>query len=812
MEKMLQDLKYGLRQLRKSPGFSAIAIITLALGIAINATMFSLVSAFLLRRPPGHEPERVAVVTSIDPSRVFQPDTAAVSAPNYLAWREANHVFDDIAAADEYRSMNLTLQRESQVLNSAAVSPNYFSIIGVTPQFGRTFAVGEDQAGKDRVVILSHDLWEKHFASDPLLIGRTIRLDREPFTVVGIMPESFRFLGFTPQVWTPLVLSKDQTVAARKNRFLFLFGRLKSGVNIEQAHAEFVTLADHAAQMFPESDKGFGVAVRTLPDFLIYDFGIRSGLAVLMTTVAFVLLIACANVAGLLLARAAGRRKEFAIRGALGAGRLRIIRQLLTEGFAISLFGGGLGVVLSYWGIRLVRASMTFNDAIQAVPLALDLNVLLFTAGISIISAVLCGLAPAWKGSRTEVATNLKDETRAASAGRAHTRLRTAMVSGEIALALFLLVGVGLLVREIFVIEHQNLGFRPDHLLTANVTLDNARYKDNSEQINFVRDLLPRLQNAPGVQAVAAVSELPATGPGRVSIRIKDQADIAVNQQQSALHFVITPDYFRTAGIGVLGGRAFTETDNASAPRVVLVNQEFVHRFLHDQQPVAKQIRTDEDAEKPEWMEIVGVVSNVKSYSEGPRDEPEIYESFLQRPQSSFSLMLRTTSDPNGVVSDLRAAVAQLDSDLPLDRVKSMASVIESQKAGNVFFVRVLAIFAFMALLLAAIGIYGLIAYSVGQRTHEIGIRMALGAKSQDVLRMVLGEGIKMAAIGGAVGVAMALPLPKLFDAIFVDMHVSEPRLYVAVPIVILIVALIATYIPARRAARVNPMSALRQE
>ena len=556
MEKMLQDLKYGLRQLRKSPGFSAIAIITLALGIAINATMFSLVSAFLLRRPPGHEPERVAVVTSIDPSRTFQPDTAAVSAPNYLAWREANHVFDDMAAADEYRSINLTLQRQSQVLSSAAVSPDYFNIIGVTPQFGRTFTAGEDQAGRDRVVVLSHELWEKHFASDASLIGRTIRLNREPFTVVGIMPESFRFLGFTPQVWTPLVLTNDQTVAARKNRFLFLFGRLKPGVNIEEAHAEFVTLAKRAEEMFPESDKGFGVAVRTLPDFLIYDFGIRSGLAVLMTTVAFVLLIACANVAGLLLARAAGRRKEFAIRGALGAGRLRIIRAIAHRRIGYFLFGGGLGVVLSYWGIQLVRASMTFNDAIQAVPLTLDLNVLLFAAGISIISAVLCGLAPAWKGSRTDVATNLKDETRAASAGRAHTRLRTAMVSGEIALALFLQVGVGLLVREIFVIEHQNLGFRPDHLLTANVTLDNARYQGNSEQINFVRDLLPRLQNAPGVQAVAVVSELPATGPGRGSIRIKDQTDIAVNQQQSALHFVVTPDYFRTSGIGVLGGRA----------------------------------------------------------------------------------------------------------------------------------------------------------------------------------------------------------------------------------------------------------------
>jgi predicted permease len=813
METIVQDLRYGLRQLRKNPGFATIAVLTLALGIAVNATMFSLVSAIVLRRPPGREPERVAVVTSVDPAQGFQADATPVSVPNYLAWRDANHVFADMAAADEYRTVSLTSAGHSEALHSAAVSPNYFSVLSVAPQLGRTFQSGEDQPGQDHVVVLSHELWEQRFGADASLIGRTIRLNREPYTVIGVMPASFRLMGFIEKVWTPLVLTPtDQTSAARKDRSLYLFARLKPGVPLKQAHAELATLARRAEQSFPEIEKGWGAMVRTLPDFLVYSFGIRSALAVLMTTAAFVLMIACANVAGLLLARAAGRRKEMAIRCALGAGRLRVIRQLLTEGLLIALLGGGVGLLLAHWGIRVIRSTMNFNEAVTALPLSLDGNVLLFAAGLSLVSAVLCGLAPSLSASRTDITTNLKDESRSASPSLSHSRLRTVMVAGEIALALFLLVGAGLLFRGLFVVEHQDLGFKAGHLLTASLTLDNARYEDGSQQARFVQDLISRLQHLPGVEAVAAVSDLPATGPGSVTFHIKGQPDEPTSQGLTALDFVITPDYLRTAGIPLLHGRTFTAADDRTTPSVVLVNQKFVERYLRDQEALGKQIQLAVNGGPPGWSEIVGVVGNVKSYSDANRDEPEVYEPFLQRPESSFFLMLQAASDPGMLAPDLRITVAQMDVDLPLARVMTMPDVIESQRAGNPLFLGVLSCFALLALILAAIGIYGLIAYSVGQRAHEIGIRMALGAKTQDVLRMVLGEGLRMTAIGTVVGLVMALPLPKVFVAIFFDLHISEPRVYFFVPIAILMVSLLATYVPARRAARADPMSALRQE
>jgi predicted permease len=811
LEILFQDLRYAARALFKNPGFTIAVVVTLALGIAVNATMFSLVSAFLLRRPVVNEPDRVTVVTSINPARGFLPDTNPVSAPNYFAWREANDVFSDASAADHNRSVSLTAQGKPESLPAAAVSSNYFNVLGVTANLGRTFSEGEDQPGRDHVVILSHELWQRRFGSNSSVIGNTVRMNRENYVVIGVMPASFRLLGFTPQLWTPLTLTlADRAAAARKDRNLYVFGRLKPGVSVEQARLEIINLAHRSEQDFPDTEKGWGAAVRTLPDFLVYSFGIRNGLAVMMTAVGFVLMMACANVAGLLLARAAGRQKELGIRIALGAGRLRIIRQLLTEGLLNALLGGAVALVLAWWGINFVGTKMTFNDAISAVPLTLDRNVLLFVLGVSLFSAVLCSLAPALRASRTDINTILKAEGRGASAGRSHSRLRTILVTGEIALALFLLIGTGLLIRGIYLIEQQNLGFQPDQMLTAGVTLDSARYKDPAQQTSFVRDITSRLQHIPGASVVAVASDLPATGPNIVTVQIKGEPDLPTNQALNARDIVVSPAYFSAAEIPVLRGRTFTDMDNDSASPVVVVNQEFVHRLLHDQEPLGKQLRLGVNGPAPKWCEIVGVVANVKNYSEAPDVDPAVFEAFFQRPLSSFSIMVRARTDPNSLSTDLRSAIEQADSDLPLDRVMSMTSVIDLQRGGDVLFLRMLGIFALLALLFAAIGIYGLIAYSVGQRTHEIGIRVALGAGTSQVLRMVLLEGLKMTAIGAALGFALSLALPKVFGAMFTGINFVEPGVYFIVPLAIIAVSMLATYIPARRAASVDPTIALR--
>jgi predicted permease len=811
LEILFQDLRYAVRALFKNPGFTIAVVVTLALGIAVNTTMFSLVSAFLLRRPVVHEPDRVAVVTSINPARGFLPDTNPVSAPNYLAWREGNDVFSDISAADEDRTVSLTAQGKPEALPAAAVSSNYFNVLGVAAHLGRTFSEGEDKPGRDHVVILSHELWERRFGSDASVIASAIRLNRENYVVIGVLPASFRLMGFTPQLWTPLALTvADRSTAARKDRTLYVFARLKSGVTVEQARLEISNLARRSEQDFPETEKGWGAAVRTLPDFLVYTFGIRSALAVMMTAVGFVLLMACANVAGLLLARATGRQKELGIRIALGAGRLRIIRQLLTEGLLNAVLGGGLALLLAHWSIKFVRANMTFNEAISAVPLTLDSNVLFFVLAVSLFSAVLCSLVPALRASRTDINTILKDESRAASAGRSHSRLRTVLVTGEIALALFLLIGTGLLMRGVYLIEHQSLGFQADHLLTAAILLDSARYKDAAQQAYFVRDITARLQHIPGAYAVALTSDLPASGSSSVKVQIKGEPDLPANQARITRDVLVSADYLRTAEIPLLRGRTFTEMDNATASPVVLVNQEFAHRLLHDQEPLGKQLSLSVSGPTAKWCEIVGVVANVKTYSEGTEDDPEVYEALVQRPVPSFSVMVRSRTDPNSVSSELRSAIEQVDAELPLMRVMSMPSVIDRQKGGDVLFVRMMGSFALLALIFAAIAIYGLIAYSVGQRTHEIGIRVALGAGSTQVLRMVLSEGLRMTATGAAVGLALALPLPKVFGAMFTGFGFSEPRLYFIVPLAIIAMSMFATYIPARRAANIDPTIALR--
>lgn len=813
MRTMVQDLIYGIRQLRKNPGFTAVAVITLALGIAVNATMFSLVSAFLLRRPQVHEPDRIVVVSAIDPAQGFHAAASTVSVPNYLAWRDGNNVFTEMAASDDWRTTSLTVQHQTEALHSAAVTPTYFTVLGVTPELGRTFQPGDDKIGQNHVVILSNQLWEQRFGSDPGIVGSTVRLDRETYTVIGVMPAKFNLMGYIPQLWTPLVLTAaDELPAARKDRNLHVFARLKPDASVQQAQAELATFARRAEESFPEIEKGWGIVVRTLPDFLVYDFGVTSGLAIIMTTVGFVLLIACANVSGLLLARTTARRKELAVRSALGAGRLRLVRQLLTEGLLIAVLGGGLGLVWAYWGIQVVRANMRFDPAVSAIAFNLDSNVLLFATCATLVCALLFGLAPALSASRTDITTNLKEDGRAASRSRSHTRFRNAMVTLEIALAMFLLVGSGLLFHAIYLIDRQYLGFQANHLLTARVALDKTRYPDEARQSTFLRGSISQLKELPGVEQVAAASDLPATAPGSVTLHLKDQPEVAANQAPNALDVVVTSDYFQATGTPLLRGRTFSDIDDATAPRVVVVNQKFVERYMNGKEPLGKQITLEVSGATSEPSEIVGVVANVKTHSQSTRDDPEVYEPFLQRPVNNFSLIVRAKGDPNILTSAVRSKMAQMDAGLPLTRVMSMPAVIEAQKGGNPFFLRALGCFAAMALILAAIGIYGLVAYSVGQRIPEIGIRMALGANSRDVLRMVLAEGAKISIIGGLVGLVLALPLPGVFNAMFFDLHAGQPWIYVVVGITILLVAIAATYIPARRAAHVDPMRALRQE
>jgi predicted permease len=813
LESLWADMRFALRQLVKSPGFTLTAVVTLTLGIAVNTTMFSMVSALLMPRLPGRDPQQIVVVSSVDPGGGFQPDVHAVSAPNFVQWRADTRVFADMAAADDGRIGSLvSWQSQPEAISYSAVTPNYFSLFGAEPMLGRNFELSEDQPGRDHVVILSFGLWKQRFHADPSVVGRTLRLDREDYTIVGVMPADFRLLGFTPQLWTPLTLSPaDISPASRNNRYLDLFARPAPGVTLGRARAAMQRFAQQAQQDFPDTEKRWGASVRTLPDYLVYSFGIENALAVIMVMVSFVLLIACANVAGLLLTRATGRQKEMAIRVSLGASRLRIVRQLLTEGLVLAVAGGAAGLLLANPAIRWLSASLQFNEAISAVPVTLDQHVLWFAVCVSLASALVSSLAPALKASRADVQTGLRSESRTASAGRSHTRMRAVLVGGEFAMALFLLIGSALIIRGIYVLEHQKLGFRRDHLLTAGIQLDKARYGDAGQQLQFVRDLLPKLAQIPGVRDAAVTTSLPATFADGVGVVVQGETPLPDNQQRTALDFVVTPGYFDTIGLPLLRGRTFTDADDARAPRVAVVNREFVHRYLHDGNALGKQVQLATGG-APAWSQIIGVVGDLKSHSEETRIDPQIYEVFPQRPAWQFSIVLRTSVDPDSSIPALRRAVASLDPELPLMRTLSMEGVIDSQRNGDPLFTRLLATFALLALLLAAVGIYGLVAYSVSQRTHEIGIRLALGAKSSDVAAMVLREGLLIAAIGSVIGLVLALPLPRLFSSIFFGLHFSTPAVYPLVLAAMLLVGAVAILGPARRAGRIDPTQALRAE
>jgi predicted permease len=814
LEVFFQDLRFGARMLRKNPGFTLVAVLTLALGIAANSTIFSFVSAVLYTRPPVSDPDRLSVVYGLSPIHMWGSGLNPVSAPNYFTWKHENQVFTELAASNPYNSLNLTGGGDPERVSAVRVTANYFSVLGASPEIGRTFAAGEDHEGYNRVVVLSHRLWERKFGSDPGLVGKAIRLNNERYTVIGVMPFQFRLMSFQGEVWTPLVLDESQQgAAARQERDLYLFGRLKPGVTLETAQANVKTLGALAAKNFPETDNGWGANTLSLQEYMIHDFNAGPAFILLLSAVGLVLLIACANISGLMLARATGRSKEMAVRIAIGAGRTRLVRQLMTEALLIAALGAGAGLAFTIAGERVMQAALSFNDAVKLIELKIDWRVLSFTSAIALFSAVLFGLAPALKARSVEIFATLKNESATASSNKKKNRLRSVLVAGEVALAVVLLSGAGILIQGIVEGTRRNMGFDPQRILTAQITLPESRYKQPSAQIQFYRELVSRLSSMPGAKSAAITSVLPGAGPEEIPFRLRGQENLPAGELAHARYCVVSTHYFEASGTTIIAGRDFSAADDAHAPLVALVSQKLAEQFFPHGDAIGSQIRIDSaDAATNPWRTIVGIVQNVKGWPLRFIDDPEIYEPFEQRPMAEAAVMVRGISDANSLAPGLREAVWSIDRDQPIGQLMSLPDILENEVAGDKIMGKMMGTFAVLALALSGLGIYGLVAYTVGQRRREIGIRVALGAGKQSILRLVIMDGLKLALIGVAVGLTCALPLPKAFGSLFQDYHISGGWIFLSVPILITGVAMLACYLPARRASRVDPIVALRYE
>ncbi len=814
VETVWQDFRYGVRILRKEPGFTLVAVLTLALGIGVNTTIFSFVQAFLLRRPPVEDPGRVMMLRSTSPKDISMPDLVSASAPDFLDWRKQANSYSGIAAG-AFDSFTLSGSVEPERVSGAQVSANYFQVLGVATIRGRSFAPGEDQPGHAKVAIMSEHLWRQRFGGSPEAIGRTLRVNGEDFTVIGVAPGRFRMWLFPADVWIPINFKPEQLGAhGRKERFLVVFARLKRGVSQAQAQAEIAGIAQRLAADYPESNKGWGANVLPLQKYMIDVSNTRPAITFLMAAVIFVLLIACSNLANLLLARNTTRQREFAIRAALGAGRSRLARQLLSECLLLSLAGAGLGLAVSVLGLRVLRAQFNWNEyaIIMSREILIDRPVLLFTAAVSVLAALVFGLAPAVQISRSGPAAGLKENSRTTSAGRERRRLQNLLVIGELSLSLILLVGAGLFVRSFIDQLRAAPGFNTQNILTASVSLTGAAYKDPARQSAFYHNVLRQLENQPEVELAAATTDLPFEFPGSASFTVEGQSPAAPSEQPSAGHFLISPNYFRAAQIPLLQGREFTAADNANSAPVVIVNEAFARKYFPNSNPLSRHIKISDRERKAQWGEIVGVSATIKEYSDQTEPRPHIFEPFIARPTSDMKLLVRTRSDPASFSGTLRRAVFAVDKDQAVTNLRTMDRVIKDSEQGDDLMAELMGTFAGIALLMAAVGIYGLLAYLVGQRTQEFGVRMALGAGRGEIVRLVIRNAMVLVATGTGIGFLISLTLPRLFAASFTGFHASSALILVTAPLAVILVALASCYVPARRATKVDPMVALRYE
>jgi putative ABC transport system permease protein len=818
-EVMLQDVRFGLRMLHKHPGFTTTAVVTLALGIAANTTIFSAVNGWMLRPPRIKDPARVVVILTTDPAKGgWAWDRQPVSAFDFVAWREQSHAFEGIAAS-EWNDVALTGEGEPERLDGERVSANYFDVLGLSAALGRTFLPGEDQSGRDPVVILSHGLWQRRFGSSPNVLGTTLRLNGERHTVVGVMSSNYRLGVYGgPQLWTPLVFPPESILpAARVDRHLTVMARLKSGVTVETARAEMAALAERSERTHPGTSKGWGATAITIQHYIADEF--RYGMGLLMGVVLFVLLIACVNIASLQLTRAAGRLREFAVRAALGASRFRLVRQLLVESLLLALAGGGLGLLFASWGVDLFRSALSSSPDVSptAREVTIDPTVLIFTLGLSVFTAILFGLAPAFHQTALDLHSTLKEGGRASSQGKARHRTQSVLVTAEIALALVLLTTAGFFVQEFLVRVHAGFGIDPNQVLSANISLSSARYKDPSKQAAFFQEAIQRLEALPGVISAGATSTLvPGEYERIVTFSIEGRPALSRTERARTDYFAISPEYLRALRVPLIRGRNFLPSDTAQAPPVALVNQAFVRRYLPNEEPVGKRIRLDTSgSDRPDWSEIVGVVGNVRDSFDQQSDMPQSYEPYPQKTSSVMTLVVRTRSDPAAFAPILRRAVWSLDKDQPITAVHTMNQLIAASGVNLRVMSMLIGTFAGLGLALAAVGVFGVTSYTVAQRTHEIGIRMALGARKSDVLRMIIRKGMVLGAFGIGIGLALAAPLVWLkLGLVNNEVLPFEQRgpVFLAAVFVIWLAALLASYLPARRAAKLDPMAALRWE
>jgi predicted permease len=811
VQELVADVRYGVRRWLRSPGFTTVAVLTLGLGISVNTTMFSVISATLLRKPPADSPNRLCAISSSD--RVEGYDLGDVSAPDFESWRARNTVFEQMAAVESGRSFTLTGNGEPEAVDGDLVTPSYFSVIGVLPVQGRAFLPSEGQAGSDHVVILSYSFWRERYGSSRGAIGKILDIDHQPYTIVGVMPKGADepMPWYPPRLWVPLVFSaKDLSAAGRGERDLnMVLGRLKPGATIGQARAEMQSIGDQLAKEYPSADKDEGVSVLTLQEYLIRKPHIRTALMILMAMVGLVLLAACANIAGLMLAQGAARGHELAVRSAVGASRARLARQMLVESVLLGTAGGAAGLILSVWGIKLLRAGFSFNfyGAEQARNFGLDDRTLFFTIIASLLSAVLFGLLPAFRASKISPSDALSEGGRTGSGGFARARLRGILVASEVALAVALLAGAGVMARMVRAELSVSTGFNPHDLLRAEINLKSRKYEKTAAQAAFFQQAALKLESLPGVEATSATTGTPLEGYWSRTFDIVGQPPLPKSKRPSAQDFFVGPGYFRTMQIPFIKGREFLDSDDARSPMVAIVNREFVRRFFPKGDAIGRSVELDGTPQKP--AQIVGIVGDVLPFYGQFGEQPQIYECYLQVPSAQMGVVLRSRVPPAALGPMMRRAIWTVNKDQPFGRIQTMKEVAAGSEGGDRLMVALMAIFAGLALLLAAVGIYGVIAYSVTQRTREIGIRVALGARKKDVLGLVLRQGGLLIGVGCAVGFLLALPLPRLFANLFEGFPLQGPLVAITVALIVAIVSVLATFIPARRATKVDPMVAV---